>query len=289
MINFQSDAIDRFVAELRNCHEETYGRRHDESAGLLGWMGHLALENIANSDALYHNVEHTMMVTLVGQEILRGKHLRDGCVSPRDWLHFIVACLCHDIGYVRGVCRNDVLGHYDDGFGRLVEFPGYGTDAALTAIHVDRSKLFVRERFSNLTSDFDVETVCAYIEKTRFNPADLAKEEDGYDFPALTRAADFIGQLGDPGYLRKIPALFYEFAEIGAHQKLGYENPEQMRTRYAKFFWQVVSPHIQGALHYLGVTQRGKQWIASLYAHVFAVEHRATVPSVRMPAGMIFE
>ena len=28
-----------------------------------------ALENIANSDALYHNVEHTILVTIVGQEI----------------------------------------------------------------------------------------------------------------------------------------------------------------------------------------------------------------------------
>lgn len=30
----------------------------------------MALENIANSDAFYHNVEHTILVTLVGQEIL---------------------------------------------------------------------------------------------------------------------------------------------------------------------------------------------------------------------------
>ncbi|HBB33823.1 MAG TPA: metal-dependent phosphohydrolase, partial [Cyanobacteria bacterium UBA9273] len=56
------------------------------------------------SDALYHNVEHTILVTLVGQEILRGKHIRDGGVSCEDWLHFIISLLCHDIGYVKGVC-----------------------------------------------------------------------------------------------------------------------------------------------------------------------------------------
>ena len=60
------------------------------------------MEIIANSDAPYHNAEHTMMVTLVGQEILRGKHIREGGVTPRDWLHFISSLLCHDIGYVRG-------------------------------------------------------------------------------------------------------------------------------------------------------------------------------------------
>jgi hypothetical protein len=44
----------------------------------------MALETIANRDALYHNVEHTILVTLVGQEVLRGKHMREGGVSSED-------------------------------------------------------------------------------------------------------------------------------------------------------------------------------------------------------------
>jgi len=70
------------------------------------------LENIANSDAAYHDMNHTIMVTLVGQEILLGKHTSEGGVRPRDWLHFMISLLCHDIGYVRGVCRGDRNGHY---------------------------------------------------------------------------------------------------------------------------------------------------------------------------------
>jgi hypothetical protein len=58
------------------------------------------LENIGNSDALYHNVEHTILVTLVGQEILRGKHIREGSISCEDWMHTMISLLCHDIGYV---------------------------------------------------------------------------------------------------------------------------------------------------------------------------------------------
>ena len=34
---------------------------------------------------------HTIMVTLVGQEILRGRCFSVGGVTPRDWLHFIVS------------------------------------------------------------------------------------------------------------------------------------------------------------------------------------------------------
>jgi len=35
-----------------------------------------------------------------------------------------------------------------------------------------------------------------------------------------------------------------------------------------------VHPYIGDALRYLPVTQKGKQWIAKLYAHVFSEEHR---------------
>ena len=71
---------------------------------IISFAAQLALENIATSDAAYHDVGHTIMVTLVGQEILRGKHISVGGVTPRDWLNFILSLLCHDIGYVRGVC-----------------------------------------------------------------------------------------------------------------------------------------------------------------------------------------
>jgi hypothetical protein len=48
---------------------------------------------------VYHDIHHTVQVTLVGQEILRGRH-RAQRVSADDWLHFTAACLAHDNGYV---------------------------------------------------------------------------------------------------------------------------------------------------------------------------------------------
>src|SRR5262245_61058516 len=107
MFNSTELLIDAFVQRLQQAYPRTYGSLAPEYGGSLGWAWRIELENIANSDALYHNVEHTIMVTLVGQEILKGKHLREGRVTPSDWLHFIISLLCHDIGYVRGVCRDD--------------------------------------------------------------------------------------------------------------------------------------------------------------------------------------
>ncbi len=274
MVNFQKETIDRFVELLRAGYSETYGNRQPDYANVIGWIGHLALENIANGDALYHNVEHTIMVTLVGQEIIKGKHLLEGGVAPVDWLNYMVGLLCHDIGYVRGVCRADRDGVYASGVGsETVTVPDGSSGAALTPYHVDRGILFVRERFANAMTDIDVDRVASFIDKTRFAAPDPESKEDPYDYPALTRAADFIGQLGDPAYLRKTPALFCEFEEIGFNERHGYKTPGDMRRSFAQFYWKMVSPHVAGALKYLRVTQDGKQWIASLYSHVFASEH----------------
>jgi hypothetical protein len=102
MLNFPEILVERFVRELKEAYQQTYSDMQAQYANVIEWTGRLALENIANSDALYHNVEHTILVTLVGQAILKGKHLSAGGVLPRDWLHVTMALLCHDIGYVRG-------------------------------------------------------------------------------------------------------------------------------------------------------------------------------------------
>jgi len=49
------------------------------------------------------------------------------------------------------------------------------------------------------------------------------------------RAADLIGQLGDPLYPRKLNALFHEFEEIGINKVLGYATPADVTDRYPPF------------------------------------------------------
>jgi hypothetical protein len=280
MINWQELTINMFMDELRLVYERTYGDIDKQFGRIVTWCGRLALENIANSDALYHDIDHTIMVSLAGQTILEGKHLREGGVTPRDWMHFMIAVLCHDIGYVKGVCRNDTKDSFATGVGdMMVSIPPNGTDVALTPYHVDRSKLFVKERFGesmlqNITSQLDADLIASYIEMTRFPSPNAEMYKDTKGLGGLLRAADFIGQLGDPDYLRKVPALFYEFQEVGLNDKLGYKYPEDMRTNYASFYWNNVSPYIQDALEYLRLTEDGKQWIANMHSHVFEAEHR---------------
>lgn len=275
MFNATEILIDAFVHQLKAGYQKTYGNCKSDYAEIIAWAGSMALENIANSDALYHDVEHTILVTLVGQEVLRGKHIREGGVSPEDWLHFMISLACHDIGYVRGVCRSDrgdlcATGIQDT----MITLPPGATDAALTPYHVDRGKLFVEERFGGHTL-IDTETIKKNIELTRFPVPAKEDHQDTTQYPGLVRASDLIGQLSDPRYLRKISALFYEFEETGMNKVLGFRNPGDLRHNYPQFYWQSVVPYIQTALRHLSLTQQGQQIAASLYANVFMVEHNA--------------
>ena len=79
--------------------------------------------------------------------------------------------------------------------------------------------------------------------------------------------------MADPVYPRKLNALYQEFAETGVHEKLGYSSPADMVDRYPQFYWRKVERYIGGALRYLEMTMEGKQWTATLYSHIFAIEH----------------
>ena len=236
---------------------------------LIPVAARLALECIGNSDALYHNVEHTMLVTLAGYDIMRGRALLIP-TDAGDFTHLIFACLFHDIGYVRGILEGDGPdGYVIDAKGGKTKLPRGASDAALIAYHVDRSKLFVMDRFAE-SKLVDATRIARAIEFTRFPPQELddKHKEEGL----LVRAADLIGQLGDPRYLRKANALFYEFEEVGMNRQLGYTSPADLTELYPQFYWKNISPHVQTAIQYLNATSSGRQWIASLYSNVFRAE-----------------
>jgi hypothetical protein len=237
---------------------------------LIPSTARLSLECIGNSDALYHNVEHTMLVTLVGYDIMKGRSLVMP-TSASDYAHVIVACLFHDIGFVRGILRGDGEdGYVTDAKGGKTKLPRGSSDAALTPYHVDRSKMYATDRLASLEL-LDAARIARSIEFTRF-PSAAAPDDKDNEEASLVRAADLIGQLGDPHYLRKANALYYEFEEVGMNKQLGYGSPADLTDLYPQFYYNSIAPHIQKAIRYLNVTSSGRQWIASLYSNVFRAE-----------------
>jgi hypothetical protein len=93
---------------------------------------------------------HAMLVTLAGHDILIGRALLRPTTAG-DYANFILACLTHDIGHVRGIVQGDEDDSYVvDVTGRTMRLPRGLSDAALAPYHVDRSKLFVVERLDSV-------------------------------------------------------------------------------------------------------------------------------------------
>ncbi len=250
-----------------------FGSSHAHLVETVPSIARIAAECIGNSDALYHNIEHTMLVTLAGHDILCGRALH-AHITAEDYAHVIIACLAHDIGYVRGVIKGDgPEGFVVDAAGTKVKLPRGSSDAGLMPYHVDRSMLYVMDRIEGI-APLDKRRIAHAIEGTRFPPVEGQKFDEE---AAIVRAADFIGQLGDPNYIRKANALYHEFEEVGINRQLGYDSPADIVNRYPQFYWNSVAPNIQTAIGYLNMTSSGRQWIANLYGNLFRAEREISL------------
>ena len=206
MLNATEVLAEALGAQLAENYRRNFGSREPRYTEVIAEAARLVLERIGSSDALYHSAEHTAMVTMVGQDILRGERLKRD-INHHDWLHFTVATLMHDVGYVRGVCRGDGKGVYViDAAGATIAPPRGASDAFLSPWHIERSKLVVQERFGE-HAFIDADRVCRAIEFTRFPVPEDGDYAETDTEAGLLRAADLIGQLADPFYPRKLNAL----------------------------------------------------------------------------------
>ena len=275
MITVPELAAEALGSYLHEHLSRRFASTHADLIELVPSVARLSLECIGNSDALYHNVEHTMLVTLVGYDIMKGRALLTP-TYPSDYAHLLVACMLHDIGYVRGILKGDGAdGYVIDARGNKAKLPRGASDAGLLPYHVDRSKLFVLDRIAKIEL-LDAERIARAIEFTRFPNAHEPDDNDNEE-GMLVRAADLIGQLGDPHYLRKANALYYEFEEVGMNKQLGYTSPADLTDLYPQFYWNSISAHIQTAIRYLNVTSSGRQWIANLYGNIFRAERELSL------------
>ncbi len=260
--------IDAFVDFARGAYRDMYpGVDGDLEAGLER-ATRTALTILRDCDCPYHDLEHTLLVTEAGIEIFRGRALTRGDLSAASCLQAVVALLFHDIGYRRGLLRDDRAGSYVvDPSGKRVTPPKGATDVFLMPYHVARGCMFVMERFAG-DPVIDGAVVASYIEMTRFPIPKESLYQQLDSIGALVRAADLIGQMGDPGYARKHTRLFAELEENGEAERLGYGSPTALRDDFPAFFYAQVLPFIPAALGYLRTTHSGQQWIANLVHHL---------------------
>ena len=170
-------------------------------------------------------------MTLAGRDILRGRTLYCN-VTADDYAHVIIACLTHDVRYIRGLFKeDDDAGFVSDPTGKKVKLPRGSSDASLLPYDVNRSKLYVMERIEGIAL-LDKKRISGAIEGTRFPTSVLGEEQEYEEEASIVRAADFIGHahrdervaapVGEPwksGYDRRPSAAVDDIARSRSRER----------------------------------------------------------------------
>ena len=176
MITIPQLTAQALAAFLSRETEGRFGSSHAAVTQLLPFAARLTLECIGNSDALYHDIEHTMLVTLVGHDILAGRALQRTTTATDYRIHSGLPRPRHRLCPRHRPGRQRKDGTYvADLSGRKVKLPVGSSDAALGPYHVDRSKLFVVERL-DATEEVDAGRI-ALPSNTRIVPQARAQLE----------------------------------------------------------------------------------------------------------------
>lgn len=190
-------------------------------------------------DTRYHDLEHTLQVTLCYARLLQGysSARTEPLLTPRMFELCLTAILLHDTGYLKK--RDD----------------REGTGAKYTLVHVSRSVEFAGRFLSEKGfSPGEIQTIQNMICCTGVT-ADLAaipfESELEKKMGFALGTADLIGQMAAPDYIDKLPILYLEFAESNRYNRKtngpGVFTSARDLRRNTPLFWQkYVLPKING-------------------------------------------
>jgi len=193
-------------------------------------------------DAKYHDLEHTLQVTVCYVRLLQGykkAHVSPE-LTPRMFELGLLAILLHDTGYLKKKSDTE------------------GTGAKYTLTHVARSTDFAAKllREKGLPEE-EIRSVQNMVRCTGLN-AELATIpfqsdlERNMGFALAT--ADLLGQMAAHDYIEKLNILFQEFEESnhfnGKFTGPGiYTSVDELRRRTPQFWHDYVLPKIDHDFH----------------------------------------
>lgn len=191
-----------------------------------------------HADTPYHNLEHTLQVTLCFARIAaRMIRAAEEPFSRQIVIHGLWAALLHDCGYLKRV--ND---------------PKEGTGARFTHIHERRSchgaEIILRDRGWDSQHIRSVQRMiattgsCSLVDAIPFDSAEERRMAQALG------TADLLAQLGDPRYPEKLPLLFEEFLEAAdafgiPSDERPYTSLEDLLQTTPEFWKDTVLPRLE--------------------------------------------
>ena len=180
------------------------------------------------SNTRYHNLEHTMMVTLATVRLTHGCVKAGQQFDPENVLLGLLAALYHDSGLIQ--TKQDRK----------------GTGAKYTIGHEDRSVNFMKinlggKKFSKIQMDD-----CANLIKcTNLNIKikDIPfRSTESEILGKIVGSADLLAQMADRHYLEKLILLFKEFEEAGIP---GFDSEGELLEKTEGFYKNVASKRLK--------------------------------------------
>jgi len=151
------------------------------------------------SNTKYHNLEHTVLVTLTTTRLLHGCSLEGYNFSSKDILLALLASLFHDVGLIQ------------------FEEDTEGSGAKYTIGHEERSVIFLKNYLLDKNfSNEDIENCSNFIRCTILSLSPSAISFSSKEIETLAKivgSADLLAQMADRFYLEKLLLLFKEFEE----------------------------------------------------------------------------
>jgi hypothetical protein len=190
-------------------------------------------------DMAYHNIEHTFQTALCLARMYAGRADVTELVplAPSDFRRALAAMLFHDTGYLKS--RGD----------------SQGTGAKYTFIHEQRSTELATAMLSEIGwPESELESIRLFILCTgpTSRPDRLPfKTSIDAELGAMVCTADFLGQMSDPNYIKKLPGLFSEFEEAydvrGLTEELRpFHSPRELLEKTPTFWRSFVLPKLSG-------------------------------------------
>lgn len=175
----------------------------------------------------YHDLEHTMAVTLAVVRLLHGAFVRGISFSSHELTLGVICAFFHDAGLIQ--TENDLE----------------GSGAKYTANHEERSIDFMRGYFAAKNfSRQDLDDCAAIITSTKLSvvPADIEfRNESIRMLGNILGSADLLAQMADRKYLEKLLLLFQEFNEAGLP---GFNSELELLRKTEDFYERVVQKRL---------------------------------------------
>ena len=180
------------------------------------------------SNTTYHNLEHTIMVTLASARLIHGSVQNGYRFKPENVLIGLLAALFHDSGLIQ--TKQDKK----------------GTGAKYTIGHEKRSVNLMRKNLGKKKFSRRQMDDCAQLIKCtnlKIKPSDISfRSGEVENLGKIVGSADLLAQMADRNYLEKLILLFKEFEEAGIPD---FDSEEELLEKTEGFYKKVTQKRLR--------------------------------------------